>query len=70
MIDDKLRLLTAMKKVWRERLVTVFVRQGHYAFDPAETGRYPAADVTVEPIGELLESDVRSWLEAVAPESP
>jgi FMN phosphatase YigB (HAD superfamily) len=70
MIDDKLRLLTAMKKVWGERLVTVFVRQGHYALDPAETGRYPAADVTVERIGELLESDVASWLEAVAPESP
>ncbi|HMC18413.1 MAG TPA: HAD family hydrolase, partial [Gemmatimonadales bacterium] len=29
MIDDKLRILAAMKRTWRERLTTVFVRQGH-----------------------------------------
>ena len=34
MVDDKLRILTAMKKVWGNRLTTVFPRQGHYAFDP------------------------------------
>ena len=53
MIDDKLRILTAMKRVWGERLTTVFVRQGHYAHDPALTGRYPAADVTVERIADV-----------------
>ena len=34
MVDDKLRILTAMKKIWRNRVTTVFVRQGHYALDP------------------------------------
>lgn len=54
MVDDKLRLLSAMKDVWGERLTTVFVRQGHYAFDSKETDPYPAADVTVERLSELL----------------
>jgi FMN phosphatase YigB (HAD superfamily) len=70
MVDDKLRLLTEIKKAWDERVVTVFVRQGHYALDPAAVGRYPAADVTVERIAELLELDPESWLEAAAQEKP
>jgi FMN phosphatase YigB (HAD superfamily) len=70
MVDDKLRLLAAMKQVWAERLVTVFTRQGHYALDPAETGRYPAAEVTVERIRELLELDIASLLDAAPQESP
>ncbi|MGH8137979.1 MAG: HAD family hydrolase [Steroidobacteraceae bacterium] len=53
MVDDKLRILTAMKKVWGSKLTTVFVRQGHYALDLANITTYPAADVTVERIGEL-----------------
>ncbi|MFM0339716.1 HAD family hydrolase [Paraburkholderia fungorum] len=53
MVDDKLRILTAMKKSWGERLTTVFPRQGHYAFDPKEIAANPPADVTVERIGEL-----------------
>ncbi|MGH9144256.1 MAG: HAD family hydrolase [Vicinamibacterales bacterium] len=52
MIDDKLRILSAMKSVWGERLTTVFVRQGHYAMDTAAIARYPAADFSVEKIGE------------------
>jgi hypothetical protein len=54
MVDDKLRILTAMKGIWRERLTTVFPRQGHYALDAQEVARYPAADMTLETIGELL----------------
>ena len=54
MVDDKQRVLTAMKEVLGERLVTVFPRQGHYAHDPANIARYPAADCTVERIGDLL----------------
>ena len=54
MVDDKLRLLSAMKSVWGNRLTTVFVRQGHYAFDPKATEPYPAADVTVGRLDELL----------------
>ena len=54
MIDDKLRILTAMKKIWSERLTSVFARQGHYAFDPAELAAYPPADMTVERIADLI----------------
>jgi FMN phosphatase YigB (HAD superfamily) len=53
-VDDKLRILAALKKVWRERLTTVFPRQGHYAHDPAVLAAYPPADITVERIGDLL----------------
>ena len=56
-LTDKLRILTAMKEVLRERLTTVFPRQGHYAFDPLELERYPAADLTVERIGDLSAFD-------------
>ena len=55
MIDDKLRLLDAMKKVWGSRLTTVFVRQGHYALDVAAIAAYPPADLTIEGIGELAD---------------
>ena len=54
MVDDKLRILSAMKTAWQDRLTTVFVRQGHYASDPAVLERYPAADVTVDAIAELV----------------
>ncbi|MGZ5186109.1 MAG: HAD family hydrolase [Caldimonas sp.] len=64
MVDDKQRVLTAMKEILRERLVTVFARQGHYAHDRANLARYPAADVSVEGIGDLLELDPSSWLGA------
>jgi FMN phosphatase YigB (HAD superfamily) len=53
MVDDKLRLLTAMKNIWRDRLTTVFVRQGHYAHDPAQLAGYPSADVAIDRIAEL-----------------
>ena len=62
MVDDKLRILTAMKKSWGERLTTVFPRQGHYAFDPKEIASNPPADVTVERIGELAEIDLNGLL--------
>jgi len=55
MVDDKLRILAAMKQIWGERLTTVFVRQGHYALDPREVAAWPAADVTLASIGELLD---------------
>jgi hypothetical protein len=58
LIDDKQRILDAVKKVWGERLVTVFPRQGHYALDPANAGKYGEPDVTVEKIGDLLEMDI------------
>ena len=64
MVDDKQRVLTAMKAILGERLVTVFPRQGHYAHDPANLARYPAADVSVDNIGDLLELDFASRLVA------
>ena len=54
MIDDKLRILDAVKQVWKERVTTVFPRQGHYARDPETLRRYPPADVQVDRIGDLL----------------
>jgi FMN phosphatase YigB (HAD superfamily) len=53
MVDDKIRILSAMKAVWGERLTTVFVRQGHYAADPSQVDPYPPADVTIDRIGDL-----------------
>jgi len=53
MVDDKLRILAAMKKQWGSRLTTVFVRQGHYALDLASISTYPPADVTIERIADL-----------------
>jgi FMN phosphatase YigB (HAD superfamily) len=58
MVDDKLRILAALKQSWGARVTTVFPRQGHYALDPAETSKYPPADVTVERIGDLLNFDL------------
>lgn len=54
LVDDKLRILAACKRVWGRRLTTVFVRQGHYADDPEILAAEPPADVTVERIGDLL----------------
>jgi FMN phosphatase YigB (HAD superfamily) len=58
LIDDKLRILTAVKKVWNERVTTVFVRQGHYALDEKANSAYPRADLTIERIGDVLELPV------------
>lgn len=59
MVDDKLRILTAMKGVMQSRLMTVFPRQGHYALDLDAVATYPAADLSIERIGDLLDEDVR-----------
>lgn len=53
-VDDKLRILSAIKQYWGSRVTTVFVRQGHYAHDPRALQDYPAADVTIEQIGDFL----------------
>ncbi len=57
LVDDKLRLLSAFKAAWGERVTTVFPRQGHYAHDPEILRRYPPADLTVDRIGDLLDVD-------------
>ena len=55
MVDDKLRILDAMRTAWGPRLTTVFPRQGHYALDPEIQTRYAPADLTLERIGELAD---------------
>lgn len=57
LIDDKLRILAAVKSLWGDRVTTVFPRQGHYANDPKAHAEYPPADVAIERIGEMLSLD-------------
>jgi FMN phosphatase YigB (HAD superfamily) len=54
LVDDKLRILTAVKKIWGDRVTTIFVRQGKFALDPDVIASFPPADVTVEGISDLL----------------
>jgi hypothetical protein len=53
MVDDKVRLLAAIKEYWGKRVTTVFPRQGHYALDEKLVARYSKPDITLERIGEL-----------------
>jgi hypothetical protein len=57
LVDDKIRILTAVKKIWGRRVTTVFPRQGHYALDAKLVAGFPPADITVERIGELATMD-------------
>ena len=63
LVDDKIRLLTAFKKVWKDRLTTVFPRQGHYARDPG-VASYPPPDIAIERIGDLAGYDLPALLGA------
>jgi FMN phosphatase YigB (HAD superfamily) len=53
LIDDKLRILAAVKGVWGERVTTVFPRQGHYATDPGILAAHPHGDLQVDRIGDV-----------------
>ena len=64
MVDDKVRILTAIKKHWGARVTTVFLRQGHYALNAAEVARYPKPDVTLERIGDLQKYSLEQLLAA------
>ena len=55
LVDDKLRILAAVKKFWDSRVTTVFVRQGHYAADQKILASYPVADISIGRIGDLLQ---------------
>lgn len=57
MIDDKIRILDAMKKYWGDRVTTVFPRQGHYAHDPEILAKYPLGDIQINRIGDLMYYD-------------
>jgi FMN phosphatase YigB (HAD superfamily) len=63
MVDDKLRILAALKKAWGSRVTTVFPRQGKFANDPKALAAYAnAADMTVDRIGDLLDYDLADLL--------
>lgn len=64
LIDDKLRILAAVKRAWGSQVTTVFPRQGHYAADPKILNSYPPADITISRIGELVEYDLQALLDA------
>ena len=64
MVDDKLRILTAMKRIWGDRLTTVWPRQGHYARDRKTIATYPSADIIIEHIGDLVNCDLTVLLGA------
>ena len=67
MVDDKLRILAAMKAALGERLTTVFVRQGHYAHDLEAMRGLPAADLTIERIGDLAGHDLPALVPSARP---
>jgi FMN phosphatase YigB (HAD superfamily) len=64
LVDDKLRILSAVKQAWKERVTTVFPRQGHYALDPAVAAQFPPADITIPEIAGLLQYNLTSLIEA------
>jgi hypothetical protein len=51
-----------MKKTWKDRLTTIFPRQGHYALDRRNNAAYPPADITIERIGDLVDADLATLL--------
>ncbi len=64
LIDDKLRILDAVKRIWGKKVTTVFAKQGHYAFDAQTLATYPPADVELARIGDLVECDRSQLLKA------
>lgn len=63
-VDDKPRIVAAIKKVWGKRVTTVCPRQGHYTHDPETVAMYPPPDVSIERIGNLLEYDLPTLIKA------
>lgn len=62
MIDDKLRILDTMKKIWGDRVTTVFPKQGHYATDPEILAQYPHGDIQLDRIGDLVNHDLSAFV--------
>ena len=63
MVDDKPNLLAAMKSVLKDRLTTVFVRQGHYALAAQSNSVDPAPDMIIERIGDLMNHTLSDFQE-------
>ncbi len=66
LIDDKLRILAAVQKIWGERVTTIFPKQGHYALDPNILAEYPPADFELAKIGDLVTHDLSALLKNCA----
>jgi FMN phosphatase YigB (HAD superfamily) len=66
LIDDKVRILAAIKKAWGARVTTVFPRQGHYALDDQEVAKYPAPDITIERIGAMMDYQLPTLIAAAS----
>jgi FMN phosphatase YigB (HAD superfamily) len=62
LIDDKPRVLTAIKRGWGKRVTTIQPRQGRYALDRKANAAYPPPDITIETIGDLRNCDFASLL--------
>jgi FMN phosphatase YigB (HAD superfamily) len=62
LVDDKPRILAAVKNTWGSRVTTVFPRQGQYAYDANAVASFAPPDVTVDRIGDLLACDLNSLL--------
>jgi FMN phosphatase YigB (HAD superfamily) len=58
LVDDKPRILAAVKRFWGDRVTTVFARQGSYARNAQTVGAPPPADIAIERIGDLLSFDL------------
>ena len=55
LVDDKVRILSAVKDIWGSKVTTVFPVQGHYALDAAIVAKYPTPDITIDRIGNILD---------------
>ena len=62
LIDDKLRILSAVKQVLKDRVTTVFPKQGHYANDPKQLTAYPPGEINLARVGELVNYSLESFL--------
>lgn len=63
MVDDKVRLLEAIKDIWKDRVTTIFVQQGHYARDKKSVAQYRPADISIRRIADLLDIELSSWVQ-------
>jgi hypothetical protein len=61
-VDDKLRILTAMKKAWGEHGTTLFPPRKVRSDRPAVQASIRPPDITVESIADLLEYDLPGLL--------
>jgi len=66
-VDDKLRILAAIKKAWGDRVTTVWPCQGHYALDSQATAMYPSADLAIGHIGDMVNYDLRALMSLPKP---